>query len=143
MAREPFILPVAIWEGQSLTTRARLRDSDGSLLQQSDFAAASGGSSGAVQEGIRVSVYDLSSATPGTAVHEDDLTVASVIFNTLQTDAGWTRDATGYNFRHTLDGGDILLRGGRRYRVEYELVKSDGSRLYVVNEVDARPVFTR
>ena len=56
------------------------------------------------------------------------LTVADVLFNSLQTDSLWTVDATGYNFRHTPDistypAFDVA---GRRYLIEYRLTPAVG-----------------
>jgi len=61
------------------------------------------------------------------------LTVADVIFDTLQTNAVWTVDATGYNFLHVLDVSEhqAFAVAGRRYLVEYQLTPTDGQVILV------------
>ena len=61
------------------------------------------------------------------------LTVSAIIFNTLQTDARWTVDSTGYNFRHTIDvsSNDAFTIAGRNYLVEYRLVPASGQVIIV------------
>ena len=87
---------------------------------------------------VNYSVYLLDDQNPDdrtpVAEHTDvSLTVADVIFNTLQTDALWTVDATGYNFRHTLDVSihPAFAVAGRRYLVEYELTPAVGQIILV------------
>ena len=52
-----------------------------------------------------------------TVVASGSLSVATVVFNTLQTDGRWTEDATGYNFRHDI-AADVFTTPGV-YRIEY------------------------
>ena len=61
------------------------------------------------------------------------LTVSAIIFNTLQTDARWTVDSTGYNFRHTIDvsSNDAFTIAGRNYLAEYRLVPASGQVIIV------------
>jgi hypothetical protein len=57
------------------------------------------------------------------------LTIANVIFDTLQTDDLWNeRDSTGYNFRHQIDisSNAAFTLAGRRYLVEYTLTPGSG-----------------
>ena len=53
------------------------------------------------------------------------LTVADVVFDTLQTDGRWSQDATGYNFRHDVGQGVFVKPG--RYRVEYTATLTGGN----------------
>ncbi len=61
------------------------------------------------------------------------LTVSAIIFNTLQTDARWTVDSTGYNFRHTIDvsSNNAFAVAGRNYLVEYLLMPASGQVIIV------------
>ena len=63
------------------------------------------------------------------------LVVGTVVYNSLQTDARWTLDATGYNFRHDIGSGVFVDPG--RYRIEYAATLTGGTQLllgpFVVN----------
>lgn len=63
------------------------------------------------------------------------LTVSNVVFDSLQTDARWTKDATGYNFRHDLVPAE-LPEGGKVYIVEFKFVPEVGSQFYGIYSVD-------
>jgi hypothetical protein len=61
------------------------------------------------------------------------LTPADVLFDVLQTDALWTADDAGYNFRHLLDvsAHAAFPTAGRRYLVEYRLTPAAGQVIVV------------
>ncbi len=110
----------------SATLLARVVGNDGLPIVRADLAS------------IKYSVYllDDQDANARTVVtgHDDvSLTVADVIFDTLQTDALWTVDATGYNFRHVLDvsANPAFAMAGRRYLVEFELTPTAGQVILV------------
>lgn len=90
---------------------------------------------------IRRKLFDLSGDTPGVAVADDPIMVASVVFDTLQTGPEWTQDTTGYNFR------DIILLSkfpvdGRTYRIEYKCTRASGETFFLVFEHPAREVYS-
>jgi hypothetical protein len=64
--------------------------------------------------------------------HEDvALDIEAVIFDSLQTDNGWTVDDVGYNFRHELDvsADEAFSEAGRVYQVRYELTPVTGQKI--------------
>jgi hypothetical protein len=65
--------------------------------------------------------------------------VASLIFDSLQTDDLWDVDATGYNFKHVLDvsGNQAFATAGRTYRVVFELTPTSGQVILVRFRVHA------
>ena len=82
---------------------------------------------------IQYSVYllddqDADDRTPVTGHTDANLTVADVVFDSLQSDVLWTADSLGYNFRHVLDvSSDAAFAiAGRRYLVEYRLTPAVG-----------------
>ena len=119
-----------VFDNGTGTMLARLIGADGDALVQADIST------------ITYSVFliddqdpDNKTAAPGYL--NVPLVVADVIFDTLQTDAIWTVDATGYNFLHTPDTGPsssggpagegpVFLTAGRRYLVEYTLTPASG-----------------
>jgi hypothetical protein len=103
------------------TFLARLLGADAAPLARADIAA------------VRYSVFLLDDQDPDarSAVegHRDvPLDVAEVLWDALQTDALWTRDALGYNFKHTLNVAThaAFTVAGRRYLVEYRLTPAAG-----------------
>lgn len=70
---------------------------------------------------ITYTVIDSGGATPNSGT----LTVADVIFDTLQTDSRWTEDATGYNFRHTVPAAGFDAAG--TFQIKYIFTPASGS----------------
>ncbi len=110
----------------SVTLLARIVGAGGANVIQADINT------------IKYSVYLLDDQNPDnrTAVTEHTnvtLAVADVVFNSLQTDAMWTVDTTGYNFRHVLDVSAHQAFGvaGRRYLIEYQLTPAIGQMILV------------
>lgn len=105
----------------SATLLARIVGADAADIARADI------------DSIHYSVYllDEGDADARTAVagHDDvELAVADVVFDTLQSDAIWTVDASGYNFRHELDVSTdpAFAIAGRRYLVEHRLTPAVG-----------------
>lgn len=68
------------------------------------------------------------------------VTISSSVFDTLQTDARWTADSTGYNFRHTV-AASVISTGERTYRIEYKFTPTSGEVFYAVFEITARQIY--
>jgi len=110
----------------SATLLARVVGGGGQAIAQADIASA------------EYSVYllddqDADARTAVTGHAGVSLNVADVIFNSLQTDALWTVDTTGYNFRHVLDvsANAAFAAAGRRYLVEFTLTPASGQVILV------------
>jgi hypothetical protein len=110
----------------SAVLMARIVDAAGANVQQSGVAA------------IEYSIYELDPCRPDnlTAVAGHDgvaLTVANVIYNTLQTGGLWTLDAVGYNFRHEIDvtTSEAFPKAGVAYQIRYELTPTTGQKSIV------------
>jgi hypothetical protein len=87
---------------------------EGSWLEQADFSS------------ITCKVFDRSSQTESTAIATPSVTIATSVIDTPVTDnALWTKDTTGYNFKHSL-ANTIFTTGGNTYRVEYKGTLTNG-----------------
>lgn len=53
------------------------------------------------------------------------VTVSDVVFDTLQTGGHWTKDSTGYNFKHAMPGSSFP-DGDTYYQVEYVFDPASG-----------------
>ncbi len=116
----------AAFKNGSVTLLARIVGDDGQAIVQVDIASA------------KYSVYllddqDADSRAVVTGHSDVSLDVADLIFNSLQTDALWTVDETGYNLRHVLDvsTNEAFTIAGRRHLVEFELTPTDGQVILV------------
>jgi hypothetical protein len=105
---------------------ARIVDAAGANVQQAGIAA------------IEYSIYELDPCRPDVLVavagHDGaSLTVASVIFNALQTGGLWTVDDVGYNFRHEINvsTNEAFPKAGGQYQVRYELTPASGQKTIV------------
>jgi hypothetical protein len=123
MATHTDILHCSHWEDADLVIMARIRGADAVNIVQATISS------------ISLKVFDLSDGEQvgSTAA----LTVSSVVFDTLQTDARWTRDGTGYNFRTTV-GGAYFPVGDRDYRVEVVFTPATGGAFPFVVEVSVQ-----
>jgi hypothetical protein len=116
----------AAFKNGSATMLARIVGKDGANILQADIAA------------VKYTVYllddrDADSRTAVTGHSEAVIAVSDVVFDALQTDAIWTVDSTGYNFRHVLDisANQAFAIAGRRYLVEYRLTPAVGQIIVV------------
>ena len=97
MPRRPYVTDF-VYEGSGLVLMSRIYQADATPITQADIDS--------------IVLYVRDKADPDTEVANSpySLPVASVIFNTLQTDEPWSIDSFGYNFRyHTL--AEQLPRG--------------------------------
>ncbi len=117
-----------VFEDGSASFMARVVGVDGGNIVQSDITS------------ITFKVYD----SGGTEAATGTLTVATVVFNVLQTDARWNPaiDTTGYNFRDDRIAGTFAAGG--RYKVEYKFTPGSGADyvFWVVFKVAAQAVLT-
>lgn len=128
----PSIITGIVVEDSGAFLMARVQGANAANVTQADIT------------GVTYSVFDLSSDTPTTALAGHSgatLTVATVIFNTLQTDARWTIDSTGYNFAHAI-AASAFPTGNHRFRVEYLFDPASGENFIVPFDLPAIAVYT-
>ncbi len=108
------------FEDGPIALMARVIGSDGSNITQSSVTA------------VTYAVYELDEY--GDKVKEitapAGLTVSDVVFNSLQTNAHWDADSTGYNFRHDLPAAS--LPEAKTYQVEYRFTPAGGGDAFPV-----------
>jgi hypothetical protein len=116
------------WEDGSVSLLARVVGQAGTAVTQASLTS------------ITYKIFDTLSDTPTSAVASGTLTISDVIFDTLQTDARWTKDNTGYNFLHTIGAG-VLTKENTVYRIEYLFDPVTGENFYVVFEVTTSKIY--
>jgi len=112
----------------SLTCLARVVGVDAALITQAGIASIE----------YTINAVGASARSAVTGHDGETLTVADVVYDSLQTDDRWTEDATGYNFAHTIDisGGLPFPSAGTVYEIDYVLTDTAGNPIPV--EFEAR-----
>ena len=113
-----------VFVGGSSTNMARIIGVSGSAVTRADIAS------------VTYSLYSYNKYSGERIVvtnHDTvSLTVNNVIFDTLQIDALWTVDTTGYNFRHELDvSAHAAFAATGNYLLEYHLQPASGQIIIV------------
>lgn len=119
---------------QATVFQAHVFEDGGAILMARVVGNAAAAITQASLAGITYSVHDLTA--DAAVVTSTALTVSAVVFDTLQTDALWTKDATGYNFKHAI-GPSAFPTGKRKYAVEYLFDPASGNDFWVVFHLDA------
>lgn len=117
-----------VFEAGTKYPAARVVDRSGNVVQQSDFSGSA-----------VIRVYNLSSATPSTAIFSNTVAISTVIFNSLQT---WDVDTEGYNFLTTITSNNVAWEGGNTYRVSSLLPHSSQGYIPVVHELKVRDLIS-
>lgn len=117
-----------VWEDGGAFFMARVTGRDAANITQATISS------------ITYKVFDIKDL-PGSEKTSGTLTVSDVVFNTLQTDNRWSKDSTGYNFRHEMPAS-TFADGDRFYQVEYLFTPSTGEKFYLVFKIEAKETFT-
>jgi len=115
---------------KNIVTDAVYEDSGFSLMARIYGQAATAITQATISS-IALKVYEVSSST---SVATATPVVATCVFDTLQTDAYWTKDSTGYNFRYSTLAAQVPT-GGSRYIFEFTFTPASGAVFPVVFEV--------
>ena len=133
---------IQVYEGSNVTTVARVTLPNGASMVAGDVDP---------DPSILLYVYDITDgSTTATASYSQDGSVGSADTNLAHdtavkasdtNDGYWTVDSTGYNFIHTVSGS-LFTEGGRRYRLEYRITTSNFGTVFVVTEVETKPLYS-
>lgn len=104
---------------------ARIQGADASNITQATTSA------------ITLAVFKNANTT---ATYTASLTVADVVYDSLQTDSRWS-GSTGYNFRYAVVAS-VFDAGDATYRLEFKFTPITGSQYFVIYEIDTVEVFT-
>lgn len=111
--------------GSGVVLMGLILDHDGARAVQADVSS------------ITYLVNDVTSGTPVSVITSTAVTVGTSIFDSLQTPAAWTKDDTGYNFRHALPV-TAFPTAGHVYSVEYTFTPTAGAVYLAKYQISAR-----
>lgn len=115
------IHPFSAWEDSGFSLMARVYGQTGAAITQAAISA------------ITATFYNIDDEDAPVAIGSPaSLTVADVVFDTLQTDSRWTKDSTGYNFRYDVPASYTAT--GCKARVEIKFDPASGENFHVVFE---------
>ena len=107
----------------------------GWVLEDTDFslmARVAGVDGDDIVQGDLASIAYAITGADGTSVGTGSLTVSEVVFDTLQTDARWSVDSTGYNFRWDVDVSAEGLVSPGTYTFEVAFTAATGEVYHAV-----------
>lgn len=118
-----------IYEDTAITCMARIMGDDAARIVTADVTSIT----------LKTFLNYGTTATSTTTI----TTFTNIIFDTLQTDARWTKDTTGYNFRYQIPSS-VFDTGDSTYRCEFLFDLTDGSQpdLFVIFSVDTVEVLS-
>lgn len=132
---------IQVYEGTNVTTVARVTLPNGVPLAVGDIGT---------DPQITLYVYDITDGGTTQAAsynsngsgHTTDSTLAKgTAIKGMINDGYWTVDSSGYNFIHTVAGA-VFAEGGRRYRLEYHITTTSFGTVFVVTEVETKPLYS-
>ena len=115
-----------IFEDSGIHLMARITGQDAANITQADISS------------IAYAVYDLN--VPKTAIASGALVVATVVYNTLQTDSRWRTDSTGYNFRWAAPAA-LFATGDTQYGAVVRLTPAAGDVFPIEYKIPVRKQF--
>jgi len=121
----PLLITGSAYEDSGVTIMARITGLDGAVITQGSIST------------ITCAVFD----PTGASVATPTVVVADSVFDALQTDARWTVDSTGYNFRYDV-AASVMATGDKTYRFEFKFTPSSGEVFFVVAQIHAYDVLT-
>lgn len=108
----------SICQGSDVVYLARIRGLDAQFITQASLTS------------ITLKVFKDSKASAKSPTLTEVVGISTSVFDTLQVDDFWTKDTTGYNFRHQVSG-NAFPRGGLKYVLEYDFVPVIGGRFFL------------
>jgi len=116
---------IPVIEDSAFSLLARLKAGDGDYVTQTAISSIA---------------YSVNRLDTGDSVGTGTLTVADVIFDTLQKDSRWTEDSKGYNFLWSVNP-TLVPDGGVHYRVEVTFTPATGYPYKVIWDLYVTPTF--
>lgn len=115
----------SVFQNSSVIVMARIKAASGAYLVQSDLTS------------ISMEIWRIygDSREPGRTAGPTAVTVASAVYNTLQTGGLWEADDTGYNFLYECPNSGFNDEGV--FRVEIRFTPTSGQSFVVKWEVTA------
>lgn len=104
------------------------------------LARITGAANTALTQGsVSAIAYTITDTSTSTVIDSGTLTISNVIYNSLQTDAVWTHDATGYNFKWSPSASSFPT-GGVTYAVELQITATGGEKIQVPFSLTTVPI---
>ena len=118
-----------IYEDTAITCMARIMGDDAAKIVTDDVTSIT----------LKTFLNYGTTATSTTAI----TSFTNIIFDDYQTDARWTKDTTGYNFRYQIPES-VFTTGDSTYRCEFLFDLTEGSQpdLFVIFSVDTVEVLS-